>query len=174
MARFDNGKWDNWNHSKGLGASYDKVKDAISFKNDPGKQSTHHAKQKQEMGLEGVDTAYNPNYVVSLEVDKKGTVWAGTWGGGLSRFDGKKWVSYTTTEGLPGNHIFMLHLDAKGRLWVGTNNGLTYVQDDYKFAKALTTADGLYANNIFAMSSNAKGDLWIGSYGGVTHLRPNR
>lgn len=172
MARFANGKWENWNHAKGLGASYERVKDAVGFKNDPGKQSTHHAKQKQEMGLQDVDTAYNPNYVVSLEVDKEGTVWAGTWGGGLSRFDGKKWVSYTTTEGLPGNHIFMLHLDAKGRLWVGTNNGLTYVQEGYKFAKALTTDDGLYANNIFAMSSNTKGDLWIGSYGGVTHLRP--
>jgi ligand-binding sensor domain-containing protein len=172
MARFANNKWDNWNHAKGLGADYDRVKDAIGFKNDPGKQSTHHAKQKQEMGLQGVDTAYNPNYVVSLEVDKQGTVWAGTWGGGLSRFDGKKWVSYTTSEGLPGNHVFMLHLDPKGKLWVGTNNGLTYVQDGYKFAKTLTTEDGLYANNIFAMASNTKGDLWIGSYGGVTHLRP--
>src|SRR6185369_14489766 len=104
MARFANNKWENWNHARGLGASYEKVKDAIAFKNDPGKQSSHHAKQKQEMGLQGVDVAYNPNYVVSLEVDKQGVVWAGTWGGGLSRFDGKKWVNYTTTDGLPGNH----------------------------------------------------------------------
>ncbi|MBS1157735.1 MAG: two-component regulator propeller protein [Proteobacteria bacterium] len=172
IARFAGNKWENWNHAKGLGASYDKVKEAITFKNDPGKQSTHHAKQKQEMGLQDVDVAYNPNYVVSLEVDKQGTVWAGTWGGGLSRFDGKKWVSYTTLDGLPGNHIFMLHLDAKGKLWIGTNNGLTYLQDGNKFAKALTTADGLFANNIFALGSNPQGDLWVGSYGGVAHLRP--
>jgi ligand-binding sensor domain-containing protein len=112
MARFVNNKWENWNHAKGLGAPYEKVKDAIAFKNDPGKQSTHHAKQKQEMGLEGVDVAYNPNYVIALEVDKQGGVWAGTWGGGLSRFDGKKWVNYTMSDGLPGNHIFMLHLMA--------------------------------------------------------------
>jgi ligand-binding sensor domain-containing protein len=174
MARFANNKWENWNHAKGLGASYDKVKDAISFKNDPGKQSTHHAKQKQEMGLQDVDVAYNPNYVVSLEVDKQGGVWAGTWGGGLSRFDGKKWVNYTTADGLPGNHVFMLHLDPKGRLWIGTNNGLTYLQEGNKFAKALTTADGLFANNIFAMGTSAKGDLWVGSYGGVSHLRPGK
>ncbi|MBI2276410.1 MAG: regulator [Dechloromonas sp.] len=172
MARFANNKWENWNHARGLGASYEKVKDAIAFKNDPGKQSSHHAKQKQEMGLQGVDVAYNPNYVVSLEVDKQGVVWAGTWGGGLSRFDGKKWVNYTTADGLPGNHVFMLHQDDKGRLWVGTNNGLTYVQDGNKFAKALTTNEGLFANNVFAMGSNAKGDLWVGSFGGVAHLRP--
>lgn len=172
MARFANNKWENWNHARGLGAPYEKVKDAIAFKNDPGKQSSHHAKQKQEMGLQGVDVAYNPNYVVSLEVDKQGGVWAGTWGGGLSRFDGKKWVNYTTTDGLPGNHVFMLHQDDKGRLWVGTNNGLTYLQEGNKFAKALTTNEGLFANNVFAMGSNAKGDLWVGSFGGVAHLRP--
>lgn len=172
MARFANNKWENWNHAKGLGAPYAKVKDAIAFKNDPGKQSTHHAKQKQEMGLQGVDVAYNPNYVVSLEVDKQGTVWAGTWGGGLSRFDGKRWVNYTTVEGLPGNHVFMLHADATGKLWIGTNNGLTtYVPETGKFSKALTTADGLFANNVFAMGSSAKGDLWVGSFGGVAHLR---
>ena len=173
MARFSNGKWENWNHAKGLGAPYEKVKKEIAFKNDPGKQSLHHAKQKQEMGLGDVNVAYNPNYVVSLEVDRQGNVWAGTWGGGLSRFDGKKWVSYTTTEGLPGNHVFMLHQDEKGRLWIGTNNGLTQWQDG-KFTKAMTTADGLFANNIFAMATTPEGDLWIGSFGGVAHLRPGK
>ena len=171
MARFSNNTWENWNHAKGLGATYDRVKDDIAFKNDPGKQSVHHAKQKQEMGLLGVDVAYNPNYVVSLAVDRQGVVWAGTWGGGLSRFDGKKWVSYTTTDGLPGNHVFMLHVDDKGQLWIGTNNGLTRWQDG-KFTKAMTMADGLFANNVFAMATSPDGSLWIGSFGGVAHLRP--
>ncbi len=171
MARFSNNRWENWNHARGLGADYEKVKKDIAFRNDPGTQSLHHAKQKQEMGLGDVNVAYNPNYVVSLEVDRQGNVWAGTWGGGLSRFDGRKWVSYTTAEGLPGNHVFMLHQDGKGRMWIGTNNGLTQWQDG-KFARTMTTADGLFANNIFAMATTADGDLWIGSYGGVAHLRP--
>ena len=173
MARFSNNRWENWNHDKGLGAPYEKVKKDIAFKNDPGKQSLHHAKQKQEMGLGDVNVAYNPNYVVSLEVDQQGNVWAGTWGGGLSRFDGKKWVSYTTTDGLPGNHVFMLHKDDSGRLWIGTNNGLTQWRNG-KFEKAMTTADGLFANNVFAMASTPDGGLWIGSFGGVAHLRPEK
>ena len=173
MARFAKGRWENWNHAKGMGASYDRVKKDIAFKSDPGKQSVHHAKQKEEMGLQDVDVAYNPNYIVSLEVDATGQVWAGTWGGGLSRFDGRRWQSYTTTEGLPGNHVFALHLDPKGELWIGTNNGLTRWQNG-KFVKALTTADGLFANNIFAMASAADGSLWVGSYGGVAHLKPGK
>ncbi|OGS92308.1 MAG: regulator [Gallionellales bacterium GWA2_60_18] len=171
MALFTNNRWRNWNHSKGLGASYDRVKDDTAFKNDPGKMSSHHAKQKQEMGLQNVDVAFNPNYVVSLEFDRNGHVWAGTWGGGLSRFDGRKWITYTTKEGLPGNHVFMLYLDKQGVLWAGTNRGLTRWQDG-KFAKAMTKEDGLFANDIFAMSIADDGSLWVGSFGGVTHLTP--
>ena len=170
MARYSNGRWENWNHSKGLGAAYERVKKDIAFKNDPGKQSVHHAKQKEEMGLTDVNVAFNPNYVVSLEVGQSGEVWAGTWGGGLSRFDGKRWHSYTKREGLPGNHVFSLHIDSKGKLWIGTNSGLTW-WDNGRFGKVLSTQEGLFADNVFAMTSSQDGALWVGSYGGVAHLR---
>ena len=170
MARYARGKWENWNHARGLGAPYEKVKDAITFKNDPGKASVHHAKQKEEMGLSGVDVAYNPNYVVSIEVDKDGQVWAGTWGGGLSRFDGTSWKTYTVKDGLPGNHVFMLHQDAQGVLWAGTNNGLARMEGG-KFSH-LDTNDGLFSNYVFSMASSTDGQRWVGSFGGVTHLAP--
>ena len=170
LAHFASGKWENWNHAKGLGAPYEKVKNDITFQNDPAKVSSHHAKQKQEMGLQGIDTAYNPNYIVSLAVDRDGIVWAGTWGGGLSRFDGKVWTHFTVADGLPGNHIFMLHLDPKGRMWIGTNNGLARREADGKFT-VMTVADGLFSNTIFSMVTADDGTLWVGSFGGVTHLK---
>jgi len=172
MALFRDGKWENWNHARGLGAPYEKVKRAIEFDSDPSQVSTHHARQKQEMGLQNVDVAYNPNYVVSMKVDAEGIVWAGTWGGGLARYDGKRWTSYTTEEGLPGNHVFMLHVGRKGRLWVGTNNGLASFEDG-KF-KPRTAADGLFGKAVFSMASAEDGTLWVGSYGGVAHLRRMR
>lgn len=173
MARFNNGRWTNWNHAKGIGADYARVKANISFKNDPGRVSSHHAKQKEEMGLAEISDAYNPNYVIALEVDQQGQVWAGTWGGGLSRFDGKRWTTYTTGEGLPGNHIFVLHVTAKGLLWIGTNNGLVTWRNG-KFSKPLTTADGLFANGVFSMATTEDGAMWLGSFGGVAYLRPKR
>jgi ligand-binding sensor domain-containing protein len=173
LARFHDNRWDNWNHKTGQGAPYEKVKQDIAFKSDPAKASVHHQRQKEEMGLQNVDVAYNPNYIVAIEVDAQGVVWVGTWGGGLGRFDGKRWTNYTTVEGLPGNHVFMLHIDRAGKLWVGTNNGLTRMTGG-KFEKAMTTADGLFANNIFAMATGADGSLWVGSFGGVAHLRPER
>ena len=171
LALYRGGKWDNWNHAKGLGAPYERVKDHIQYKNDPSKVSQHHAKQKQEMGLEKVDVAYNPNYIVSMVVDADGVVWAGTWGGGLARFDGKAWKAYTVSEGLPGNHIFMLYIDPKGTMWIGTNNGLARKSGE-KF-EVMTTADGLFNNVVFSMGTAQDGTLWVGSFGGVARIKPS-
>lgn len=169
LARYRAGKFESWNHARGLGAPFDKVKNDITYNTDPAKLSSHHAKQKQEMGLEGVDVAYNPNYIVSLAVEASGVVWAGTWGGGLARFDGERFRNYTVADGLPGNHVFMLNIDPDGRLWVGTNNGLARFEQG-KF-KVKTTADGLFSNTVFSMATGEDGSLWVGSYGGLAHLR---
>lgn len=171
LARYQDGRWDHWNHASGLGAPYERVKDHIQYKTDPSKVSQHHAKQKQEMGLQDIDVAYNPNYIVSMVVDAQGVVWAGTWGGGLSRFDGKAWRQYTVAEGLPGNHVFMLHIDPKGALWVGTNNGLARMEGEG--FKVLTTADGLFNNAVFSMATAKDGTLWVGSFGGVARIKPS-
>lgn len=168
LARFKDGKWQNWNHDNGIGASFEKVKNDPQFGNDPAKYSSHHAKQKEEMGLKGMSVAYNPNYIISMLVDRDGVVWCGTWGAGLARFDGKKWTNFTVADGLPGNHIFMLHQNKAGQLWIGTNKGLARFQGG-KF-KVFTTEDGLISENVFSMATGADGSLWIGSFGGVTHI----
>lgn len=36
---------------------------------------------------------------------RDGTMWFGTWGGGVSRFDGQDWKTYTTEDGLATNYI---------------------------------------------------------------------
>jgi len=129
------------------------------------------------MGLQGLSGAgaYNPNYIVSMIVDPDGVVWCGTWGGGLGRFDGKKWSNYTMSDGLPGNLIFMLHRDPAGKLWIGTNNGVAVLEgnkiEGKKNLKVLTTDDGLFANIVFSMATAPDGSHWLGSYGGVTHLK---
>jgi Two component regulator propeller len=172
LSRYQGGQWQAWNHAQGLGAPYARVKDAIAFDNDPSKVSEHHARQKQEMGLADINVAYNPNYIVALAVDREGVVWAGTWGGGLSRFDGKTWTQYTVAEGLPGNHVFMLHVDPKGVLWIGTNNGLARPRAGGGF-EVMTTQDGLFNNTVFSMATARDGTLWVGSFGGVAKIKPS-
>lgn len=169
LARFVDGQWSHWAHAEGLGAPYEQVKAQIQFTRDPGKESNHHARQKQEQGLGQVDVAYNPNYIVALHVDDDGVVWCGTWGGGLARFDGNTFRNYTMTDGLPANHVFMLEPDGAGGLWVGTSKGLS--RFDGRSFSTFTTADGLFADNVFSMAADPSGTLWIGSYGGVARIK---
>jgi len=170
LARFQDNRWDNWNHQDGQGAVYELVKADNTFGTDPATMSSHHARQKLEMGLQQVDTAYNPNYIVALEVDNDGIVWVGTWGGGLARFDGEKYVNYTVRDGLPSNHVFMLHQDQQGILWVGTSNGLVQFNQG-RFDNYLTTHEGLFSNTVFSMATQQNELLWVGSFGGVTRLQ---
>ncbi len=172
LGHFKDGKWTHWQHEDGLGAPYEVVKEAIKFRNDPAKSSMHHARQKDEQGLSNVNVAYNPNYVISLAVQKDGTVWCGTWGAGLARFDGKHWRNFTTADGLPANHVFMLYTDSRDRLWIGTNQGLALFDEKTEKFEVKTVADGLYADNVFSMADGPDGSLWIGSFGGVAHIEP--
>ncbi len=171
LALYRNGEWTNWRHRDGLGAPFEVVRDAIQFNNDPAAYSDHHAQQQADLGMEESSrVAYNPNYVISLAVDRDGIVWAGTWGGGLGRFDGREWRNFTTADGLPANHIFMLHLDDSGRLWIGTSHGLARLNRDGRSFSVMTTADGLFADNVFSMSLADDGTLWAGSFGGVARI----
>lgn len=170
LARFKDGQWTNWKHEDGLGAPYEKVKDDIAFANDPAKASKHHATQKQEQGLSNVKVGYNPNYIISMVVDTDGTVWCGTWGGGLSHFDGKNWKTYTVKEGLPGNHIFMLSKNRGSPMWIGTNKGLARPNPDGNGFTVMGKADGLFADNVFSLAEANDGSLWVGSFGGVSRI----
>lgn len=168
LARYKDGEWNSWNHKDGLGEKYELVKDQSLFKNDPSRVSTHHAKQKEEMGLQNVDIAYNPNYIISILVDHEGTVWTGTWGGGLARYKNGKWRNYTMVDGLPANYVSTLVEDTNGIIWVGTSHGLSRF-DGEKF-KVYTVADGLFSNSVFSMAFGDDGSTWVGSYGGVTRF----
>ena len=55
--------------------------------------------------------------------DSRGLLWIGT-RGGISKFDGEKFVSYYTSDGLPGRSITAIHEDKKGIMWFATRNGI--------------------------------------------------
>lgn len=60
-------------------------------------------------------------------VDSKGNVWVGSYDGehkdgGLSMFDGSKWVSYRKSEKILSEaHVRRIFEDSKGRIWVTTS-----------------------------------------------------
>jgi len=60
---------------------------------------------------------------------RDGTVWVGTWGGGLHAFrDGRETRRFTADDGLFSNEVRALHEDDAGTLWVGTSEGVQAIR----------------------------------------------
>jgi len=72
-----------------------------------------------------LDEGLPQSEVFSLIQDKKGNLWMGTNGGGISRFNGKEFFSYNKTHGLADNNIRSLLQDTKDNLWIGTSIGIS-------------------------------------------------
>jgi len=64
--------------------------------------------------------------VLSLIQDKKGNLWLGTNGGGVSRFNGREFFSYNRKHGLADNNIRALYQDKNENLWIGTSKGISF------------------------------------------------
>lgn len=103
--------------------------------------------------------------VYCLLEDSRGFLWIGTEGGGLSRFDGRKFVTYTTENGLPDNTIRALFEDASGTIWIGTD-GRGLCSYDGRSFRTFNQANGLSHDYVRCITQGTEGDIWIGTFGG--------
>lgn len=162
VSMFDGKRWQSWTHKDGLGGPNTAQLPASSNTGLGTRQ--RHDLTTLEHGL----PTYNPSYVFATLVAKDGAVWAGTWGGGVSRFDGKKWTNYTTREGMSGNIVYAIAQDADGAFWFGTDNGVT--RYDGKSWQRFTRAEGLLDSHVYALAVAPGGDVWVGTKRGVARI----
>ena len=155
------GKFKTYAHADGLGADADRVGGYEVI----GNPSKHHT-QTPGKSADG----YNPNYVLSALIDRQGNKWFGTWGAGLSRFDGTTWKTYTRLDGLSGNYVTDLYADADGSLWATTDAGVSVLENGHW--RTLTEADGLLSDGVFAMAVDRDGNKWFGTMEGISKLEP--
>ena len=62
--------------------------------------------------------------IYALHVDASGVVWAGTFRGGLVRFEHGRFARLTSKQGFPATIISQIEQDNRGRLWLGTHQGI--------------------------------------------------
>ncbi len=98
-------------------------------------------------------------------IDKSGNLWFGTYGGGVSRYDGKSFTNYTTAQGLANNVVRSITEDKSGNLWFGTDGGGLSRYDGKSFTN-YTTAQGLANNVVRSITEDKSGNLWFGTSGG--------
>ena len=111
-------------------------------------------------GLAGLD-------VRSIHPDREGNLWFGTWGG-VSRYDGNTFTTFTTQNGLVDDAVWSICQDRKGNIWFGTEGGVS--RFDGEGFTAVTTQDGLAGNQVLAIAQDKKGFLWFGTEGGVSRF----
>lgn len=162
VSMYDGKTWKSWTHKDGLGAPNSENL-PFSANTGLGTRSRHDL----SVGAEGPAT-YNPNYVFSILHARDGSIWAGTWGGGAARWDGKAWINYTRREGLAGDIVYSVAQDREGALWFGTNNGAS--RYDGKTWKNFGVKEGLLERNVYAIAVAPDGDVWVGTRKGVARL----
>jgi ligand-binding sensor domain-containing protein len=159
---YDGKRWVSWTHKDGLGAPNS---DQLPFSTNTGLGT--RSRHDLTVGADGPGT-YNPNYVFAILAARDGSVWAGTWGGGAARWDGKAWTNLTVADGLAGNIVYSIAQDDEGALWFGTNQGVS--RWDGKAWQTLAVKDGLLERNVYALAVAPGGSVWAGTRKGVVRI----
>jgi ligand-binding sensor domain-containing protein/signal transduction histidine kinase/CheY-like chemotaxis protein/AraC-like DNA-binding protein len=110
--------------------------------------------------------------VFCIAIDQKDNLWAGTFKGGVNRFDinTKKFTHFVHAENNPAticsNDISSIFIDHSGRVWIGSRHeGITVMNAD---GKVLRQYDQLSANNkktqniVFSIFQDKHQTIWIG------------
>ncbi len=118
-----------------------------------------------------VEDGLAQSQVYSICQDKRGFLWLGTRGGGISVFNGTEFINYTEKDGLPSNYINDLQTDSLGNIWIATTKGLAKY-DGNKFFK-FNKENGIEPINITDLSfiSNT---LFCASNTGIFQLKNSR
>ncbi|WP_158607186.1 two-component regulator propeller domain-containing protein [Pontibacter oryzae] len=110
--------------------------------------------------------------VVAIQQDAKGYLWLAT-RGGLSRFNGIEFKTYTKSDGLGSNNIATLFLDSRQRLWIGTSDAGLVQHNGVSFKK-YGRKQGLEASTVTAIAEDKTGKLWLATDNGIYTLVKNQ
>jgi hypothetical protein len=109
--------------------------------------------------------------------DKDGTLWIGTWGAGLVRFNAadETFQHFDEKDGLPNNVVYGILEDDKGYFWLSTNRGLSiFDKTKGRAIRNFYRHDGLQGDefNTRAFYKSPSGKMYFGGINGLTFFEP--
>ncbi|NKB71534.1 MAG: AAA family ATPase [Candidatus Latescibacteria bacterium] len=101
------------------------------------------------------------NQVEDLAEDGSGFLWLATSTGGLSRYDGDQFRTFTRRNGLGDNRVWSLYLDRNQTLWAGTETGLCRWDGEIFHL----VDEGGPQGAVTALLEDSQGRLWTAGHG---------
>ncbi len=109
--------------------------------------------------------------VHSVFEDREGSLWLGTYGGGLCRLRDGKFTNLSAQNGLSSDLINCITETRDGSIWIGTFDGGLNRYKDGKVA-VYTMKDGLHFNGVTSFLEDSSGTIWIGTNRGLNRIAP--
>lgn len=121
-------------------------------------------------------TSGSSTYVNSIVEDSLHQIWIGSTSG-LAMYDAglKKYVLYTTNNGLPTNRVIGIVPDNADNLWLSTNNGISKFNVQRRLFTNYNKYDGL-PSRVFNYNSffrDKQGRIFFGSLEGLVYFTPS-
>jgi ligand-binding sensor domain-containing protein/signal transduction histidine kinase len=112
----------------------------------------------------------NPR-VLCLLLDRSGTLWIGTEGGGVARWQNGIFSNFRKEDGLANNVVQSLAEDKTGRIWMATAGGLScWHEGKFIHDQRLVPSSATVYSRIVASGEQ----LWMTEFGGVNVLENGR
>lgn len=113
--------------------------------------------------------------VSALAQSDDGTLWVGTYQGGVQRLDpgSDRFRRYTRDQGLPSLQIEYAYISSDGTLWIGTGDGLTRHNAQQDRFELVDGVDGAALRmRINVMDEEVDGRIWVATSNGLFTIDP--
>ena len=128
----------------------------------------------------GNQNSLSNNYILPILATRDGTVWVGTFGGGLNKFipgdEGgpDRFKSYGKASGLIDEVIKAILEDENGNLWISSNDGLSRFDPQAEVFENFDINDGLQSDEFgeIAACLQDDGSMIFGGANGLTVFLP--
>jgi len=104
----------------------------------------------------------------AIAEDDLGHMWFGSYGGGLSKFDGEKFSSFTRYDGLINNKIRQLY-SHKGKIYVGTTNGLSIIDANTNIIVSIKETISDHSQNFISGFFTHNDQVYYTTFGNGTY-----
>jgi len=107
------------------------------------------------------------NFISTINQDKAGNIWVGTWGNGISIIKDKNILNLNKANGLPDLKIRSITTDFEGNVLIGTNeNGLCIFKS--RLFINYSEKDKINGTQVNALLEDKSGKLWFGTDQGLS------